>query len=504
MKNLFIILILIPLSLNIKIPITDWEWNWNINWDIEEFIDQFKSGVPAFIENMKDGLSSFIKQTEQKQKEKIEQLKAKALETYNKVKNSTDKQYKELIEQTSETAKYISYKICNSTNMTSYDECRNHKKEVFGQIIEMVHDEFQCSKIVTIITEQIIKGDVGQSLKYIFFLVNTITNNPDAIMRGKAQVVYDIVYCLKDKIIDNWPEISAKLDEKTKKEINIDITSLLVQSMENLASVIHFEELDGYIEQSDAKTFLIKNEYAKSIHKNLFSTLQKLNEYGSKFYNFSANLAVNVTNRPENKELDINQEIVSYFPEKGIRIEYRADYFFKEYANVESIQTVVFDSPLVSVRGKKETEGGTANTFVGITLYDKEGKEIVKKDLNIEKLRPKIYYKEKLFKAMKHCLYYNEKDDKIENSGIDTETIKIKGEDFIKCVPNHLTAFTIGSYKSASISDSSNVGTIILVIFLCLIVIALVVGGYLFWKKRTHADSSQFNQAFPNKDGLMS
>ena len=205
------------------------------------------------------------------------------------------------------------------------------------------------------------------------------------------------------------------------------------------------------------------------------------------------------------KELDINQEIVSYFPEKGISIEYRADYFFKEYANVESIQTVVFDSPLVSVRGKKETEGGTANTFVGITLYDKEGKEIVKKDLNIEKLRPKIYYKEKLFKAMKHCLYYNEKDDKIENSGIDTETIKIKGEDFIKCVPNHLTAFTIGSYKSASISDSSsNVGTIILVIFLCLIVIALVVGGYLFWKKRTHADSSQFNQAFPNKDGLMS
>ena len=507
MKNLFIILILIPLSLNIKFPISDWEWNWNIKWDMGGFLDQFKSGIPKFIENMKDGLSKFVQQAEQNQRAKLEQLKAKALDTYNKVKNSTDKQYKALIEQTTETAKYISYKICNSTNMTTYNECRNHKKEVFGQIIEMVHDEFKCSKIVTIITEQIIQGDVGESLKYILFLVNTITNNPDAIYKGKAQVVYDIVYCLKDKVIENWPEIEAKLNEKDiNVQFNKDITNLLLQSMENLVSIIHFEELDGYIEQSDSKTFLIKNEYAKSIHKNIFNTLKKLNEYGSQFYNFSTNLAVNVTHRPENKELDINQEIVSYFPEKGIKITYNANYFFKEYANVDSIQTVVFDSPLVSIRGKKETEGGTANTFVGITLYDKEGKEVVMKDLNIAQLRPKIYYKEKLFKAMKHCLYYNEADDKIENSGIDTETIKIAGENFIQCIPNHLTAFTIGSYKSASIyiSDSSKVGTIILVIVLCLIVIGLILGGYLFWKKRRQVDSSQFNQAFPNKDGLLS
>lgn len=496
---------MIPLFISIKIPLPDWEWNWNIHWDMEGFINQFKTGVPAFIKNMKDGLSNFVKQAEQKQREKLEELKGKAMETYNKVKSATDKQYKTLIEQTTETAKYLSYKICNSTNMTSYEECRNHKKEVFSQIIEMVHDEFQCSKIITIITEQIIQGDVGESLKYILFLVNTITTNPDAIMKGKAQAVYDIAYCLKDKIIDNWPEIEAKLKEKDITLFNKDITNLLVQTMENLVSIIHFEEIDGYIDQCDAKTFLINNEYAKSIHKNIFNTLKKLNDYGSQFYNLSANIVVNVTNRPEDKELDINQEIVSDFPEKGIRIVYHADYFFKQYAEVNSIQAVVFDSPLVSIRGKKETEGGTSNTFVGITLYDKEGNEVIKKDLNIKELRPVIYYKTKLFKAMKNCLYYNEEDDKIENSGIDTETALINGEEFIKCIPNHLTAFTIGSYKSASISNSSsNVGTIILVIVLCLIVIGLLVGGYIFLRKRRQVDNSQFNQAFPNKDGLIS
>ena len=506
MKNLFIILILIPLFISIKFPFpTDWEWNWNIEWDIQEFLDKFKNVIPEFLAKMKEDLATFIKQNEQKQREKIEQLKEKALEAYNNIKDSADKQYKTFIEKATETAKYVSYKVCNSTNMTSYEECREHKKEVFSQIIEMVHNEFQCSKIVSIITEQIIKGDVKESLKYILFLVNTITNNPDAIAKGKAQAVYDIVYCLKEKIIDNWPEIEKKLKEKDiNVQFNKDITSLVLQSMENLVSVIHFEEMDGYIEQSDAKTFLIKNENAKKIHNKIFETLQKLNNYSSQFYNLSTNLVVNVTHRPENKQLDINQEIVSNFPEKGIRIVYRADYFFKQYADVNSIQAVVFDSPLVSIRGKKETEGGTANTFVGITLYDKQGNEVVKTDLNINDLKPIIYYKKKLFKAMEHCLYYNVEDDKIENSGIDTQTFKINGEEYIKCIPNHLTAFTIGSYKSASISNSSNVGTIILIIVLCLIVIGLVVGGYLFWKKRSSVNNSQFDQAFPNKDGLVS
>ena len=55
--------------------------------------------------------------------------------------------------------------------MESYEECRNNKKEVFSQLVQIVHDRFQCSKIITIVTENIIAGDVNQSLKYILFLI---------------------------------------------------------------------------------------------------------------------------------------------------------------------------------------------------------------------------------------------------------------------------------------------------------------------------------------------
>jgi len=51
-----------------------------------------------------------------------------------------------------------------------------------------------------------------------------------------------------------------------------------------------------------------------------------------------------------------------------------------------SVQAVVFESPLVSLRAKRETQSGVANTFVGITLYNKEGKEIYVSDIQLNNL----------------------------------------------------------------------------------------------------------------------
>ena len=36
-----------------------------------------------------------------------------------------------------------------------------------------------------------------------------------------------------------------------------------------------------------------------------------------------------------------------------------------------SVQTVVLDSPFVSIRGNRNKKGNTSNTFVGITLDHK-------------------------------------------------------------------------------------------------------------------------------------
>ena len=111
-----------------------------------------------------------------------------------------------------------------------------------------------------------------------------------------------------------------------------------------------------------------------------------------------------------------------------------------------SVQAVVFESPLVSLRAKRETQSGVANTFVGITLYNKEGKEIFVSDIQLSNLRPVISFKKKLFKAMKICLYYNEEKNIMETEGIDTQTEEFDGEEYIKCIPKHFSAFTIGNF----------------------------------------------------------
>ena len=503
MKKLFILLIFIPLFMSIKIPFPDidWEWNWDFNWDFNQFIDSIKTGVPEFIKNLKSGMEKFLKENDIGKRAWIKNLTDLAKVEFDNIKNKTSKNMAKLAEFTTEAAQYMSYQICNATNMESYEECRKNKKEVFSQLVEIVHDRFQCSKIITIITEKLISGNVDESLKYILFLVSSITKNPDAIERGKAQAIYDLLYCLGDELKNHiLPTIIKDLPNGINStEFQLDINKLLIQSTENLVAIIHFEELDGYIAKANDKTGLISNDNAKKIHQEIFKNLKKLNDFGSKFYNLSTTLSVNVTIKP--KQLNINQEIVSDFKDKGIKIVLNSDHLFKEYGDAYSIQTVVFDSPLVSIKGQREKEGGTANTFVSITIYKSDGTELVVKNIKSEELRPIIYYKKNLFKAMTTCLYYNEKENITENKGVNTKEVEFDGEKYIKCIPKHLTSFTIGSYKS---SKESNAGKVVLIICLCLLFIGIALGGYFYWRKRAYKEnSSQMNQAFPNKDGLL-
>lgn len=498
MKNLFILLILFPLFISIKFP---WEWNWDISLDFDQFLENIKSGIPEFINELKGNLSEFLSKTYEQKQEIIENLKNASIEEFNKINDNKEENFAKFIEYTTEAAQYMSYQICNSTNITSYNECRKNKKEVFTQLITQVHDKFQCSQIITIVTSHILAGNINSSLKYLLFLVNSVTKNPDAIEKTKIKAVYELLYCVEEKLDEYLPTIESNFTNKTKYlEFKKDITSLLIQSTENLVPIIHFEELDDYIEEANKKTGLIPDEKAKIIHQHIFKNLQKLNEFGSCFYNLSATLAVNVTIKP--KELNLKEEIVTDFPDKGIRIVLHSDKLFKEYREAYSIQTVVFDSPLVSIRGGREKEGGgTANTFVGITIYKSDGSVLAVDNIKMEELRPIIYYKKSLYNAMTTCLYYNEDENMTEDNGISTKEVKIDEEKYIRCIPKHLTSFTIGSYKT---SKGSIAGKVILSIFICLVIISIAFLGYYFWRKRAlKENSSQMNQAFPNKDGLL-
>ena len=44
---------------------------------------------------------------------------------------------------------------------------------------------------------------------------------------------------------------------------------------------------------------------------------------------------------------------------------------------------------------------------------------------------------------MKTCLYYNEENDIMDNDGIETELIEFDGEEYIKCIPKHLSALLL-------------------------------------------------------------
>jgi hypothetical protein len=223
--------------------------------------------------------------------------------------------------------------------------------------------------------------------------------------------------------------------------------------------------------------------FVKDINIDIFKPIiyfKKLNEFGNKFYNFGPKIAINVTINPGNLEAKLDGEIaILDLDDRGIKVHLHSNFMLRS-TGAYSLQTVVFDSPLVSIRGKRIKERGTSNTFIGITLYDKNGNEIFVKDISIDIFKPIIYFKKKLFESMSTCLYYNKKSKSMEDTGIRNEIQNLDGEEYIKCIPNHLSIFTIGSYEKAKIIDSSqNIFDKILKIFkiviICIIVFLLII-----------------------------
>jgi hypothetical protein len=443
---------------------------------------------------MQKNIKDFITKTDTQKNEFISELNTQIANIQKEIeakKDNIQDQIKQVMEKATETAKYVSYIVCDAAKM-DYEECRSDKKKLLSNLLGIVQENFgECSTIVGEITK--LSENFELNLKYLLFLANAISENPDALEKGKSQIVYDILNCLQDKFEEYWPTIQAKLGDQ-EKNVKIDVTNLLLNSYSNLVNVIHFDEIDGYIQKANDLTGLISDEQAKKIQQGIFNLLKKFNEFGEGFYNISANIALNVLTNPGNLDVNADAEVKWVNnDEKGIRIALHSNYMLRE-KGAQSLQAVVFDSPLVSLRGTNENKEGTSNTFVGITLYDKDGNEILVKDFNIEDLRPAIFFKKKLFGAMKTCLYYNEDAGTIENTGISSLIEKLDGEEYIKCIPQHLSSFTIGSYEKSEINlvqsipmqpaqPGLNNKTIAIIIASSVIsTIALLVAGFFIYR----------------------
>lgn len=469
---------------------------------IDNLVEKLKTDIPAMIRDLQSQVESFKSLAHQAQLDILKNLNNTLKTVIAEVKNNK-KKLKDFIEQGITVAKHLAFKDCSvyASGETSeedktykaklYLECRNNKKSILSHLLNSVKDELQCSKLVEVISSNI-SDDIEQNLKYILFLINEVTNNPEALDQTTTQIVYDLTNCLQEKFDEYWPKIEAYLKEKhnylkqSLLAVKRDVSNIIMQSLSNLVNVLHFEEIDGYIKQAKEeveKNGLILIDKAKTIHKNIFNCLKKFNEFGNNFYNISASMGVNVTVNPGKLDSTTDAQVfISDIKDKGIKLILHSNYMLRE-KGAYAIQTVFFDSPLVSVDAKNEVENGTVNTFIGITLYDKDGKEIVVSDIKLEDFRPQILYSKKIYNAMKTCLYYNEEKERLDDDGVKTiKDFVLEGEEFIKCVPQHLTSFTLGT--SSGSGSSSKVWLIVLICVLCVLLIASIIIGIIICKKR--------------------
>ena len=503
--NIFKFLIFLHLFVCLKFSISllsslNLDWQFNIN--IENILSKLKSSAPDFIKNIQKNLKGFLAKTEKEKMKYIYNLEKNVQDIYEQIKigiqkgsNSVQKEIKILIEKTTETSNALSYIICDPIK-EEYEDCFCDKKKIFSNLLEIVNDNFgKCSTIINEIYN--LSDNIEYNFKYFLFLLLSLTENPDIIEKGKSQIIYDIINCLLEKFNYLWPTINSSLAKNViSLSVKQDIINLLAKSISNSVTLVQFEEHYGYIEKAENITSLIKNERAREVYNNIFKIIKYYNQFGTQSYNISANLDLNVFT-DENETYSNSIKNINY-KEKGIKVNFNLNYMLKDL-KVYSVQAVVFESPLVSLRAQRKTNGGTSNTFVGITLYDKEGNEIYISDIKLKNFRPEILFKRKLFKSMKRCLYYNEEKDIMDSEGIETQFFELNGEEYIKCIPQHLSSFTIGSYTKASlILKTERVDNIFNKSILTggLVVIILIIVFYLYRlyrRKRTEFINNQYN-----------
>ena len=480
---------------NISFPNISWEFN----FDFGKYISQLKSSTPEYITKIQKRIFEFIKKTDEEKEKNLDILSNKVKESYKKVKICVQKgseniknETKELIEIMTETAKTLSYKIEDMTSYTK-EQYLKKKKIIFSNLIKIVDENFgKCSKIVNEIYN--LSDNIEFNLKYFLFLVISLTENFDSIQKGMSIIIFDIINCLQEKFSNILPEINETLISSSYS-INVkqDLINLLAKSISNFVTFSKYEDALGYIDKIENVTGFEITENAQKIYKNMFNILKRFNEFGTQAYNISTNLYLNVFGNEENSELIKSID----YEDKGIKINLHLSYMLKNL-KVHSVQAVVFDSPLISFKLERKSKGGISNIFVGITLYDKDGNEIYVKDIKLDKIE--ILFKKNIYKAMKTCLYYNEDKNIMDNDGINTEYVEFDGIEYIKCIPKHLSSFTIGSFDEALIQQNSKSSKNIFkysVINIGIFFIILLGIFYIFrscMKKRSNLTSDKINE----------
>ena len=504
-----------------------------IHEKIVSIADQLKTEIPKKISEIESEIQQFANTAREVKKHILNQLKT----DFEALVKKADTSINQLVEEAIKILRYLSYTDCSiyvsgSKNSEAetfkygiYVECRETKQNIIERIIEALKDKFQCPAVVSFISN--FSDDYEQNLKYLLFLVNELSNNPESFKNETTQFLIDLAECLHDNFDKYWKDVEKYLKEKKSyleesiKAVKRDVEHLILQTLENLAEVLHFNELDGLIANITdqvTKTGLIVYDKAKEIQNKIIEFAKRLNEFGAGNYTFNGEMSANVDINDGQISAETESEIkVNYVTDKNIVILTHSNLMLKKY-NAYALQTLVFESPLVSVKATAGLEGNyseAVNTFVSITLYDKDGKEITAKEIE-DKIRPKILYLKEKYDQLKSCYYYDEIKKDLNNKGVSLETLIFEGKEYISCVSNHLTSFTAGTKIIESESESDinpenpevkkeglSTGIIILIILGVILLLAVLVAVVIMIKKKSATSNGNIDQAFNQNEGLV-
>ena len=473
---------------------------------VQSIVEKLKTDIPKFIEDIQDKVEQFGKMANEAQIEVMKKLNSTVQSAIEKVKQSKEN-LKTFVEKSIETAKYLANRDCSmyasakssteedTINASSYASCRNSKKYMLSQIIDVIKEKLQCSTIF----ETVVSGlsdNPEENLKYLLFLINEVTSSPEALEKGTSQAVYDLANCLKENFEPLWEKVQNYLVD-TKSYLNTtvdaikkDASTILMQTLSNLVNVLHFDEIDGYLENVTdkiEKTGLILNEKAKKVYNDIKDFSKKLINYGNGFYNISGSMAVNVNVNPGVFDADADAEVfVTDIVDKGIKLLLHSNYLLKEKA-AYAIQSLVFDSPLVSVKASGELNDNTLSTFIDISLYDKDGNEISVNKIGLENFRPTILYSKTTYKNLDVCVYYDEKTEEFSSEGVETDpNFVYEGEEYVKCSSKHLTSFTLSSTEGTS---GKSLWVTLLIILGILIVLVGIIVAFIYIRRKTNSQT---------------
>ena len=497
----------------------------------EPIMDNMKTKMPDFIEDMMDQSELFNQLPSSSQMKILEQTKEDLKEYRNKLNESNSQNNrKELVEKSTELAEFLNKRDCSLyEDDKDYKECREKKKDILSDLISGIKQFFQCDKMVEIIKEGM-TDDVEQNLKYILFLITEITNNADSLKEGESEVLYNLTLCLQENFEDYWENVQSSLEAKsslnsTVKAIKKDISFMLLKSLTNLINILHYDEIDGYVQNNNiSKTGIMENSEGKKIHKGIFDFIKQFNDFGNGTYNISDKMNISVIvyddeeteaqtrlliEEPPKENEEENDEQIHNISDKGIYVILHPKKMMKRKGG-HAMQFVVFDSPLIPI--ERNDSNSTIRDFISITVFDKKGKEINITDLPEEE-RPVILYNKTHHKNLKHCFYYNETTEDLDTEGVESsDNFTHNGGKFFKCSSKHLTAFTAGDYSNSNSDSNSDSSTqddtgssnwwiILIIVLASIILIALVVFLIIHFRKGK-VNSKTIESSFSGQEGI--